>query len=266
MSGEIRRERLDDGLFLITIDRPQARNALDVELTERLVEAFRSFDEDPSARVAVLTGSGGGFSAGMDLKAFLRGDPMWDGAREGFGMKDLLAAPPTKPMIAAIEGFALAGGLELALCCDLLVASRSATFGVPEATRGLIPGGGALMRLPRRVGLGLANRMVLTGEPVAAADALRSGLVDELCDDGRALEAAVALGRTIAGNGALAVSVAKEIIRRQSDWTDEEFWSRQEPLRLRVLGSADAEEGARAFAERRDPVWSRAEAGSDSRA
>jgi enoyl-CoA hydratase len=188
----------------------------------------------------------------MDLKAFLRGERP---AIEGRGLCGITQTPPRKPVVAAVEGWALAGGFELVLACDLVVAGRGARFGVPEVTRSLVAAGGAALHLPRRVPYALALEMLLTGEPVDAERAAAMGLVNRVVEDGGALEAAVELATVIAANGPLAVAATKQVARSAGDWTTEQGWAEQAALVQPVFESEDAREGATAFAERRAPVW-----------
>ena len=239
-------------VLVITINRPEARNALDGAAARALAAAADELDADDALRVGVLTGAGGTFCAGMDLKAWMRGDkPMIAG--RGFG--GITMTPPRKPLIAAVEGYALAGGFELMLACDLVVAGDGSRFGVPEVKRGLVAGGGAALLLPQRIPFAAAMELLLTGEQITAARAEQLGLVNRLVPDGTALDGALALAELIAANGPLAVAVTKQIARAQADWTVTEGWQRQEDLVKPVFDSADAREGATAFAEKRPPVW-----------
>ena len=251
MSDEVRVERRD-GVQVITIDRPEARNALTRAVAEGVAAAVDELDADDELRVGVLTGAGGTFSAGMDLKAFLRGETP---AIQGRGLCGITQTPPRKPVVAAVEGWALAGGFELVLACDLVVAGRTARFGVPEVTRSLVAAAGAALFLPRRVPQAVAMEMLLTGRPVDAERAAAVGLVNSVVDDGGALDAAVEIAGVIAANGPLAVAATKAIARGTADWTAEEGWARQQELIEPVFASEDAREGATAFAERRAPVW-----------
>ena len=244
-------ERRDD-VQVITLNRPEARNALDRAVAEAVAAAVDELDRDNSLRAGVLTGAGGTFSAGMDLKAFLRGETP---AIEGRGLCGITQTPPVKPLIAAVEGWALAGGLELVLACDLVVAGSSARFGVPEVKRGLVAAGGAALLLPRRVGPAHALEMLLTGDPVDAARAAQIALVNRVVDDGAALEEALRLAAVIAANGPLAVTVSKQVARQSADWTFAQGWTEQASLVRPVFLSEDAREGAAAFAEKRPPVW-----------
>lgn len=241
-----------EGVQLITLNRPEARNALDRAVGEAVAAAVDELDSDDSLRVGVLTGAGGTFSAGMDLKAFLRGETP---AIEGRGLCGITQTPPAKPLIAAVEGWALAGGLELVLACDLVVAGRSARFGVPEVKRGLIAAGGAAILLPRRVAPAHALEMLLTGDPIDAARAFEIGLVNRVVDDADAVEEALRLAAVIAANGPLAVMVTKQVAQASADWTFEQGWLEQDRLVRPVFLSEDAMEGAAAFAEKRPPVW-----------
>jgi len=242
----------DEGVAIVTINRPQTRNAVDKAVAEGIAAAMDEFERRDDLAVAVLTGAGGTFSSGMDLKAFVRGErPEVPG--RGFG--GLVAKRPDKPLIAAVEGYALAGGCELALAADLIVASRSAKFGLPEVKRGLVAGAGGLFRLPRRVPRAIAMEIVLTGEFIDAERAYAVGLVNRLAEPGSALADSLVLARTIAANGPLAVRVSKSVIEQSADWPDAESFERQGPLVSGVFSSADAREGALAFAEKRAPVW-----------
>jgi enoyl-CoA hydratase len=241
-----------DGVLLITINRPDARNAVNLPVAEGIAAALDTLDADAELAVGVLTGAGKGFSAGMDLKAFVTGERPWVGDR---GFAGIVQRAARKPLIAAIEGFAVAGGLEIALACDLLVAGRDARLGIPEVKRSLVAAGGALLRLPQRIPYGLAMELALTGELVDAERAHAIGLVDRLAEPGGAVDAALDLAGTIARNGPLALTATKEILASARDWDQREFWERQRPISDPVFGSSDAREGATAFAEKRDPVW-----------
>ena len=241
-----------DGVQIITINRPEAKNALDRAVAEAVAAAVDELDASDELRVGVLTGAGGTFSAGMDLKAFLRGESP---AIEGRGLCGITQTPPRKPLIGAVEGWALAGGFELLLACDLVVAAESARFGVPEVKRSLVAAGGAALQLPRRVPYALALEMLLTGEPLSASRAAEIGLVNRLTPEGGALDGALALAATIAANGPLAVAATKAVARGSVDWTLDEGWRQQADLIAPVFASEDAREGSTAFAEKRAPVW-----------
>ncbi len=239
-------------VLVVTIDRPEAKNAIDLATAQAIGAAMDALDDDDGLFVGVLTGAGGVFSAGMDLKAFLRGERPHVPGR---GFAGLVERPPRKPLIAAVEGPALAGGFEIALACDLVVAGESASFGLPEVRRGLLAGGGGLLRLPRKAGLPRATEWALTGDRVSAADAAAAGVVNRLVPDGQALEAALELARRIAANGPLAVQGTKRILTEGGSWPAEEAFARQWEVYAPIRSSEDAREGALAFTEKRDPVW-----------
>ena len=252
MTGVVRTER-DGRTLVITIDRPQARNAVDRSAAEGVAAALDLLEADPELTIGILTGAGGTFSSGMDLKAFLQ-----TGERpevDGRGLAGLTLTPPTKPMIAAVEGYALAGGFEMALACDLIVAAENAVFGLPEVKRGLIAGSGGLLRLPHRVPLAVAMEHAMTGEPLTAVDAHGWGLVNRLTRPGEALAGARALAAQIAENGPLAVRATKALVAEAAGTMGEGAWERQNEVLAEVLASADAREGAAAFVEKRRPVW-----------
>jgi enoyl-CoA hydratase len=241
-----------DGVLLITLNRPDARNAVNVALAQGVAAALDTLDGDADLRAGVLTGAGKGFSAGMDLKAFLAGERAWIGDR---GFAGIVQRASRKPLIAAIEGFALAGGLEIALACDLIVAARDARLGVPEVKRSLVASAGALRRLPQRLPYGVAMELALTGDPIDAERAYALGLVNRVAEPGSAVEAALELADAIAQNGPLALEATKATLQQQFDWTEQEFWQRQGELAEPVMRSEDAREGAAAFSEKREPVW-----------
>lgn len=238
--------------LVITIDRPQARNAIDHATAKGLAAAMDELDSEPALRVGVLTGRGANFSAGMDLKAWLRGEPR---SVEGRGFAGFTEAPPAKPLIAAVEGSALAGGCEMVLACDLVVAAENATLGLPEVKRGLIAGSGGLLRLPRRIPPQIAMEHGLTGDPLSAVEAHRWGLVNRLTAPGGALAGALDLAGRIAANAPLAVAGTKQIVTHGQDWPQAEAWERQRALLDVVVASADAREGSEAFLQKRAPVW-----------
>ena len=251
MTDEVLTDR-EGAIMVITLNRPQARNAVNGALARALAAAVDELDSDPALSVGIITGAGGTFCSGMDLKGFLTGDIP---TVEGRGFAGITMAQPEKPVIAAVEGYALAGGCEIALACDLLTASREARFGLPETKRALVAGAGGLFRLPQRIPRTIAMEYALTGEFFSAEDAHRWGLVNRLTDPGEALTAALELGRRITEAGPLAVRATKKIVRDNADWPAEERWARQEELMRPVMTSADAREGAAAFAEKRSPVW-----------
>jgi enoyl-CoA hydratase len=242
----------DGRIQIVTLNRPEARNAVNRALAEGLAAALDALDEDDKLSVGVLTGAGGGFCAGMDLKAFVQGETPYVGDR---GFAGIAQRSSRKPLIAAIEGFAVAGGLEVALACDLIVAGRSAKLGIPEVKRSLVAAGGALLRLPRRIPEGAAMELALTGDPISAERGYALGLVNRLADDGGALDAALDLARTIAANGPLALAATTAVMQQRHGWAEEEFWQRQGEITGPVFTSEDAREGATAFAEKRAPEW-----------
>ncbi|MCW2548474.1 MAG: putative carnitinyl-CoA dehydratase [Mycobacterium sp.] len=251
MTSEVLVERRG-AVQVITINRPEARNALNAAVARGVADAVDQLDSDDSLRVGVLTGAGGSFSAGMDLKAFVRGETP---DIEGRGLCGITQTPPRKPLIGAVEGWALAGGFELLLACDLVVAAATARFGVPEVKRSLVAGAGGALILPRRVPLAIALELLLTGDPIDAPRAAAVGLINKVVAEGGALEAAVTMAALIAENGPLAVAATKEIARGSGDWTLEEGRRQQNKIAGPVIRSEDAREGATAFAEKRPPVW-----------
>jgi enoyl-CoA hydratase len=242
-----------DRVLLITLNRPDARNAVNLAMAEGMNAALDELDSTDELSVGVIAGEGKGFSSGMDLKAFATGERPW--AERGFA--GIVQKPADKPLIAAIEGFAVAGGLEIALACDLVVASRGARLGIPEAKRALVAAGGALRRLPQRIPLGVALEMALTGDPITAERGYELGLVNRVTEPGGAVDGALELAAAIAANGPLALGATKAIVYRQGDWSDDEFWSEQAKISDPIFSSEDAREGAIAFSEKRDPVWKR---------
>ena len=239
-------------VFVITINRPEQRNAVNAAVAAGIGGALDDLDADDGLSVGVLFGVGKGFCAGMDLKAFVTGERPFV---EGRGFAGITQRSAAKPLIAAVEGFALAGGLEVALSCDLIVAARGARLGIPEVKRGLFAAGGGLLRLPRALPRNVAMEMALTGDPIEAERAHELGLVSRLTEPGEALTAALELADTIAANGPLALAATKRILVESADWPDSEFFKRQQPIYDPVFNSEDAREGATAFAERRAPVW-----------
>jgi len=235
-------------VLLITLNRPEAMNAINGALSAGLVAAIEQLDNDPGLTAGVLTGAGRGFCSGMDLKAFARGEdigPFMNFVREG----------AQKPLIGAIEGFALAGGLEMALSCDLLVAAKGTKLGIPEAKVGLFAGGGGLLRLPSRVGFGKAMEMAITADPITADEGAEYGLIARLTEPGEAVDVAMQLAERVAKNAPLAVSASKQLIRAAVAVSEADFWEAQNPLMGSVFSSNDAKEGPKAFAEKRAPEW-----------
>lgn len=236
-------------VLLITLNRPDQMNAINTDLAQGLLAAIEQLDGDDGLTAGVLTGAGRGFCSGMDLKAFAAGGPPQ-------GFDEFLRNGSAKPLIAAIEGFALAGGLEVALTCDLLVAAEGVKIGIPEANVGLFAAGGALLRLPRRLPYGVAMEMALTADPITAEQALEYGLVARVAPKGEAVDVAMELAERIAKNAPLSVAASKVLIREQQGITEEEFWELQKPHMGKVFTSNDAKEGPAAFAQKRAPEWS----------
>jgi enoyl-CoA hydratase len=241
-----------DRVLLITLNRPDARNAVNLAMAEGMADALDELDSDDGLSVGVIAGEGKGFSSGMDLKAFATGERPW--ARER-GFAGIVQKPADKPLIAAIEGFAVAGGLEIALACDLIVAAEGAKLGIPEARRGLVAAGGALRQLPRRLPAAIAMELALTGDTISAERGAELGLINRLADPGKALDVALELAGEVAANAPLATAASKRILNQQGSWDDETFWAKQGEIVAPVFGSEDAIEGATAFAEKRDPDW-----------
>lgn len=241
-----------DGVAVFTLNRPEAKNAVNLEVSEALAAAIDEFEARPDLTIGILTGAGGTFCAGMDLKAFARGErPSIPG--RGFG--GLTEAPPSKPLIAAVEGWALAGGCELALSADLIVASREAKFGIPEVKRGLAAAAGGLLRLPKILPYPLAMELAITGDPLTAEVAHQHGLVNRVTEPGEALTMAKELAARVAANGPLAVKATKQVVAMAANYTDPDAFVAQRKFIDPVFASADAKEGARAFAEKRAPAW-----------
>lgn len=253
MTGPTVRVEDEGAVRTITLDRPEVRNALDLPTAVALAEALDALDADPALAVGVLTGAGGHFCSGMDLKAFLATGQRPEVPGRGLGFT---RRPPRKPLVAAVEGNALAGGFELVLACDLVVAAEDARFGLPEVTRGLIAGAGGLLRLSTRVPRAVAMQHALTGRPMSAREAELWGLVNVVTPPGAALEEARVLAAEVAGNAPLALRATKELLDRADAPTEADV-ARQDELLELVVASEDAREGAAAFAERRPPVWSR---------
>jgi enoyl-CoA hydratase len=245
--SEVRTERIGSTL-LITIDRPQARNAVNAAVAAGLAATLDELEADPTLRAGVLTGAENTFSAGMDLKAALKGESPEIPGR-GFG--GLTEAELSKPLIAAVEGFAMGGGFELALGCDLIVAAEDAKFGLPEVKRGLIAAGGGVIRLPKRIPHHLAMEFLLTGEPVTGRRAGELGLVNRVTPNGDAAAVALQLAEKLAENAPLALAAVKKIVRG----SEAEAVAVQREEMKNLMQSADVREGMTAFAERRAPKW-----------
>jgi enoyl-CoA hydratase len=251
VSDEVIVERAG-GVLTIILNRPEVRNAVNAATARAIAAAIDELDTSQELSVAVLTGSGGTFCAGMDLRAFLAGERP---SVPGRGFAGLVERPPAKPLIAAVEGAAVAGGFEIALACDLIVAAENARFGLPEVRRGLVAAGGGLLRLSRHVPYHLAVEWALTGDYVSAAEARAAGLVSRVTAPGEARAQAAELARRIARNGPLALAATKRVLAECPDWPSAEAFTRQREITDPVRESADAREGARAFVEKRAPQW-----------
>jgi enoyl-CoA hydratase len=244
--------RRENGVLIVTINRPQQRNAVNGAVSAGIARALDLLDSSSELRVGVLHGAGAAFCAGMDLKAFAAGEQVRDPSR---GFAGLVERPPAKPLIAAVEGWALGGGFEIVLCCDLVTAGKSARFGLPEVRRGLAARGGGVFRLPRRLPHALAMELLVTGAPLDAYRAEHFGLVNRLVDDGQALTAALELAAQVAANAPMSVRASKAVAIESADWPLAEGFQRQRAYLEPVFASQDAAEGVAAFRERRDPVW-----------
>lgn len=241
-----------DGIMTVTLNRPKAKNAANLALAEGVAAAMDELDSNDSIRVAIITGAGGTFCSGMDLKAFVSGEVP---AVKGRGFAGITEQPPKKPLIAAVEGYALAGGFEVAMSCDLIVAAEDAKFGIPEVKRGLAAAAGGLVKLPRQMPSRLAMELALTGDFIGAQRAYDAGMINQVVKSGTALDAAKALAAKIAANGPLAVAISKQVVTESADWSSADMWEKQQALVMPIFTSEDAIEGATAFAEKRAPVW-----------
>ncbi|MEE4277924.1 MAG: crotonase/enoyl-CoA hydratase family protein [Halieaceae bacterium] len=242
----------EDGVLIITLNRPQAKNAANRALALGVAAAIDELESDDELRVAILTGAGGTFCSGMDLKAFVTGEMP---QVEGRGFAGLTEYRASKPLIAAVEGYALAGGFELAISCDLIVAAEDSKFGIPEVKRGLAAAAGGLVKLPKQISPRIAMELALTGDFISAARAYELGLINRCSAPGEALTVAKELAAKIAANGPLAVAASLKTIASAQDWSSEEMFARQQEIVMPVFSSEDAIEGATAFAEKRAPQW-----------
>jgi enoyl-CoA hydratase len=240
-----------DGVLIVTLNRPEAKNAANKALAEGVAAAMDRLDGEAELRVGIITGAGGTFCSGMDLKGFLQGETPHVPGR---GFAGLTEAPPQKPLIAAVDGYALAGGFEIMLACDLVVANKDAKFGIPEAKRGLAAAAGGLVRLPRQINPRLAMELALTGDFMSATRAYDIGLINRITE-GVALDAALELAAAITANGPLAVAASKRVIVESREWSDAEMWRKQGETLGNLFASNDAREGAAAFAQKRAPNW-----------
>lgn len=252
MSGNEVLVDISDGVMTITMNRPEAKNAANKALAEGVSAAIDTLEADPEIRVAILTGAGGTFCSGMDLKAFVSGETP---VIEGRGFAGLCEYTVDKPLIAAIEGYALAGGFEMAISCDLIVAAEDATFGIPEVKRGLVAGAGGLAKLPKQIPSRIAKELALTGDFITAQRAFDLGLINQVSESGGALQAAKELAAKIVANGPLAVAASKAVVDKAQDWTSEQMHAEQTKILMPVFTSKDAIEGSKAFAEKRKPIW-----------
>jgi enoyl-CoA hydratase len=241
-----------EGVLVITLNRPEVRNAVNAAVAEGIANGLEELDADDGLAVGVLTGAGGFFCAGMDLGAFVKGESPWYGDR---GFAGIAQRSARKPLIAAIEGFAVAGGFEVALACDLIVSAEGAKMGIPEAKRSLVAAGGALLHLPKRMPYHVVMELALTGDPLPAERFHEFGVVNRITPKGEALAGALELAARIAKSGPLAVAASKRIVQEQYDWPAGDMWERQGAISGPVFASEDAKEGATAFKEKRDPVW-----------
>jgi len=238
-------------ILIITLNRPEAKNAANLALSKGVAAAIDRLDADDALSVGIITGAGGTFCSGMDLKGFLKGERP---SIPGRGFAGLTEAPPKKPLIAAVDGYALAGGMEIALSCDMIVANRNAKFGIPEVKRGLAAAAGGLIRMPRQMPFRVAMEFALTGEFFGAERAYQLGIINRVTD-GPALDAALELAAAIGANGPLAVKASKQVIVESRLWPEDQMWKKQQEIVAPVFVSEDAREGAAAFAEKRAPNW-----------
>jgi len=235
---------VESGIATITIDRPEVRNAIDQETAHNISVSLGSADADPEVRVILLTGAGGYFCAGMDLKAFLRGEVMRSPVNGFAGVTQRVLS---KPLIAAVEGFALAGGFEIALACDMIVAAEDARFGLSEAKRGLVPNAGGLVRLPRQLPPKIAAELIMTAEMVSATYLAAHGLINHVVPRGEALATARVLAAKIAANDAYAIAISKQVLNESPDWPASEMFERQNEITAPLFASASARAGATSF-------------------
>lgn len=243
---------VENGIMTVTINRAEQRNAANYAVAAGVAAAMDELDSNTSIRVAIITGAGGNFCAGMDIKAYLKGElPIF----EERGFAGVAQAPPVKPLIAAVEGYALAGGCELALACDAIIAADNAQFGVAEVKRGMVAAGGGLLYLPRQIPYRLALEMAMTGDSISGQRAAEIGMINRAVPAGQALEGARALAAIIAKNAPLAVAASKRVVVESRDWSRSEMFDKQSEILHPVFGSQDAMEGAQAFAEKREPQW-----------
>lgn len=256
MSDEVHVETVD-AITVITLDRPKALNALDAAVAAGLGAALQAADDDEAVRAIVVTGTGRAFSAGADLKAVAAGESLLDPEHPEWGFGGFARHPVATPTIAAVNGLAFGGGLELMLSCDLAVVDEEARLGLPEVTRGLVAGAGGLIRLPQLVPRAVALEIAMTGAPITAARAYELGLVNRVAPAGTALDVARSLAMTIAANAPVAVRESKALMGRaaHADELGDDVWADNTRVMTTVFSSEDAKEGPRAFAEKRIPQW-----------
>jgi enoyl-CoA hydratase len=252
MSGNEVLTEVRDGVLIITLNRPEAKNAANRALAEGVAAAIDELESNDELRVAILTGAGGTFCSGMDLKAFVSGEVPFV---EGRGFAGLTEYRASKPIIAAVEGYALAGGFELAISCDLVVAAADVKFGIPEVKRGLAAAAGGLVKLPKQIPSRIAMELALTGDFIGSDRAYELGLINRVSESGKALDGAMELAQKISANGPLAISASLQVVSSAQDWNSDEMFAKQQEIVAPVFTSEDAIEGATAFAQKRAPVW-----------
>jgi enoyl-CoA hydratase len=246
-------ERRGD-VALVTLNRPEARNAISPEVSQTMAAVLDEIEADTNLRAVVLTGAGEVFSAGADLKVVAQGRAN-EIARAKGNFAGIVTRDFPKPIIAAVNGPALAGGCEIVLACDLVVAAETARFGIPEVKRGLMAAAGGLFRLPKRIPLAIALELAMTGDPIDARRALELGLVNRVVPTDRVVDEAMALAARIGENSPIAVRMSRQLVREAAELTEERAWQRTIELMTPVFESGDSIEGATAFAEKRAPVW-----------
>lgn len=239
-------------ILLVTINRPQAKNAFDNLTSRQMNEAMDLLDDDDSLFLGIITGAGGTFSAGADLIEIGKGITRERQPRGGFGV---FGKPPRKPLIAAVEGYAVGGGFELCLACDIIIAAKTAKLGLPEVRHNVVAIGGGLFRLPKRMPYHLAMELALTGELRDAGFFHNIGIVNRLTEQAEAVNEAFAFAEKLLANGPTALAASKQIIRQAFEWKEDEAWAAQMPIAELALNSEDRREGLQAFREKRKPVW-----------
>jgi enoyl-CoA hydratase/carnithine racemase len=241
-------------IALLTLNRPEARNAISPEVSQAMAALLDEIEADSELRAVVLTGAGDVFSAGADLKVVAQGRAMEIASGKG-GFAGVVTRDFPKPLIAAVNGSALAGGFEIVLSCDLVIAADTARFGIPEVKRGLMAAAGGLIRLPKRVPLAIALELAMTGDPIDADRALALGLVNRVVARDQVVDTACALADGIGENSPIAVRLSRQLVREAAELPEADGWRRTNELVVEVVKSGDAVEGATAFTEKRQPVW-----------